>query len=423
MIRREILKEVLLDNRNEVVKHQVIPRSFQFEEFGNYVFVGIRRAGKSFLLYQRIQELLHNGHTWNEMLYVNFEDERLIGMTAADLNLILEVHAEMSTDRPMLFLDEIQNIDGWDKFVRRLADNKYRAYVTGSNAKMLSQDVATTLGGRYITVHVYPYDFKEFLYANGVEVTENSLFATESRAEIKRIFNDYFRSGGFPEGASLAAKRDYLTSVYQKIYLGDIAARNAITNTFGLKIMIKKLAESIKQPISFNRIANIVSTTGSKLSTTSAIKYVEYAESAWLLQRINNIAAKLAEKESNSKYYFTDNGILNLFLIDGNTSLLENLVAISLIRQFGKEDAVFFYNKGIEVDFYIPEKEWAIQVSYNIKDLETRERETDALIKLSKVLPCKRFLVITFDEESVLQMDNHSRIEVIPVWKWLLMLR
>ena len=423
MIRREILKEVLLDNRNEVVKHQVIPRSFQFEEFGNYVFAGIRRAGKSFLLYQRIQELLHNGHTWNEMLYVNFEDERLIGMTAADLNLILEVHAEMSTDRPMLFLDEIQNIDGWDKFVRRLADNKYRAYVTGSNAKMLSQDVATTLGGRYITVHVYPYDFKEFLYANGVEVTENSLFATESRAEIKRIFNDYFRSGGFPEGASLAAKRDYLTSVYQKIYLGDIAARNAITNTFGLKIMIKKLAESIKQPISFNRIANIVSTTGSKLSTTSAIKYVEYAESAWLLQRINNIAAKLAEKESNSKYYFTDNGILNLFLIDGNTSLLENLVAISLIRQFGKEDAVFFYNKGIEVDFYIPEKEWAIQVSYSIKDLETRERETDALIKLSKVLPCKRFLVITFDEESVLQMDNHSRIEVIPVWKWLLMLR
>lgn len=187
--------------------------------------------------------------------------------------------------------------------------------------------------------------------------------------------------------------------------------------------MIKKLAESVKQPISFNRIANIVSTTGSKLSTTSAIKYVEYAESAWLLQRINNIAAKLAEKESNSKYYFTDNGILNLFLIDGNTSLLENLVAINLIRQFGKEDAVFFYNKGVEVDFYIPEEQWAIQVSYSIKDLETKERETDALIKLSKVLPCRRLLIITFDEESVLQIDNHARIEVIPVWKWLLMLR
>ena len=288
---------------------------------------------------------------------------------------------------------------------------------------MLSSDIQTTLGGRYITINVYPYSFPEFLEVHHTAYDELSLLGTESRAAVMNRFIDYFHNGGFPEGALLAAKRNYLTSVYQKIYLGDIAARNAITNTFGLKIMIKKLAESIKQPISFNRIANIVSTTGSKLSTTSAIKYVEYAESAWLLQRINNIAAKLAEKESNSKYYFTDNGILNLFLIDGNTSLLENLVAISLIRQFGKEDAVFFYNKGIEVDFYIPEKEWAIQVSYSIKDLETRERETDALIKLSKVLPCKRFLVITFDEESVLQMDNHIGIEVIPVWKWLLMLR
>ena len=329
MIRREILKEVLLDNRNEVVKHQVIPRSFQFEEFGNYVFVGIRRAGKSFLLYQRIQELLHSGHTWNEMLYVNFEDERLIGMTAADLNLILEVHAEMSTDRPMLFLDEIQNIDGWDKFVRRLADNKYRAYVTGSNAKMLSQDVATTLGGRYITVHVYPYDFKEFLYANGVEVTENSLFATESRAEIKRIFNDYFRSGGFPEGASLAAKRDYLTSVYQKIYLGDIAARHSIENTFALRILFRKLAESIKQPVSFTRITNIVASTGVKISKNTVINYMEYAKDACLLIPIQNIADKLVERETNPKYYFADNGILNLLLLDADTSLLENLVAWS----------------------------------------------------------------------------------------------
>ena len=158
---KDIIKQIILNQQEFISQVKLLPRKISIEENGNYVFVGIRRAGKSFLLYQRIQELLHNGHTWNEMLYVNFEDERLIGMTAADLNLILEVHAEMSTDRPMLFLDEIQNIDGWDKFVRRLADNKYRAYVTGSNAKMLSQDVATTLGGRYITVHVYPYDFKD----------------------------------------------------------------------------------------------------------------------------------------------------------------------------------------------------------------------------------------------------------------------
>ena len=410
----------MLDNQKEVQRYEILQRDFQFEDFGNYVLVGIRRAGKSFLIYQRIQQLLAEGIGWENMLYINFEDERLDGMHVSELNLIIEAHLEMYGKRPILFLDEIQNIEGWEKFARRLADEKYKVYITGSNAQMLSSDIQTTLGGRYITVNVYPYSFKEFLKVHHTAYDELSLLGTESRAAIVNRFTDYFYNGGFPEGALLAAKRNYLTSVYQKIYLGDIATRNGISNTFGLKIMIKKLAESIKQPISFTRVANIVSTTGSKLSTTSVIKSIGYSESAWLLQRVNNIAAKLAEKESNSKYYFTDNGILNLFLIDGNTSLLENLVAISLIRQFGKEESVFFYNKGIEVDFYIPEEQWAIQVSYSIKDPATKERETDALIKLSKVLTCKRFFIITFDEEGILQTNNNIEIEVIPIWKWLL---
>lgn len=416
---KQILKSIMLDNQKDIQQYEVFKRDFEFEEFGNYVFVGIRRAGKSFLLYQRMQQLLAEGIGWDSMLYVNFEDERLIGMQSSDLNLIIEAHLEMYGKRPILFLDEIQNVDGWEKFVRRLADTKYRVYVTGSNAKMLSSDVQTTLGARYIIINVYPYSFKEFLNVHQTKFDELALLATETRAIVMNRFIDYFYHGGFPEGALLKAKRNYLTSVYQKIYLGDIASRNGIGNTFGLKVMIKKLAESVRQPMSFNRIANVVSTTGSKLSTSSAIKYMEYAESAWLILRINNIAAKLAEKESNCKYYFTDNGILNLFLIDGNTSLLENLVAISLIRKFGTEDSVFFYNKGIEVDFYIPNEEWAIQVSYSIKDPDTRCRETEALLKIKNALPCKRFSIITFDEEETILMGD-TTIEVISVWKWLL---
>lgn len=416
---KQILKSIMLDNQKDIQQYEVFKRDFEFEEFGNYVFVGIRRAGKSFLLYQRMQQLLAEGIGWDSMLYVNFEDERLIGMQSSDLNLIIEAHLEMYGKRPILFLDEIQNVDGWEKFVRRLADTKYRVYVTGSNAKMLSSDVQTTLGARYIIINVYPYSFKEFLNVHQTRFDELALLATETRAIVMNRFIDYFYHGGFPEGALLKAKRNYLTSVYQKIYLGDIASRNGIGNTFGLKVMIKKLAESVRQPMSFNRIANVVSTTGSKLSTSSAIKYMEYAESAWLILRINNIAAKLAEKESNCKYYFTDNGILNLFLIDGNTSLLENLVAISLIRKFGTEDSVFFYNKGIEVDFYIPNEEWAIQVSYSIKDPDTRCRETEALLKIKNALPCKRFSIITFDEEETVLMGDIT-IEVISVWKWLL---
>ncbi|MEG0519364.1 MAG: ATP-binding protein [Bacteroidales bacterium] len=417
---RSILKSVIADNQLEVPKYKVIPRIFSFEEFGNYVFVGIRRAGKSFLLYQRMQQLLSQGIGWDEMLYINFEDERLVGMSVDDLNLLLEIHLEMYGKRPILFLDEIQNIAGWEKFARRMADTKYRVYITGSNAKMLSGDVQTTLGGRYIAVDVYPYDFKEYLTANNVTLTPTSLIATETKAEILRKFNDYFYFGGFPEGATLNAKRDYLTSVYQKIYLGDIATRHSIDNAFALRVLFKKVAESVKQPISFNRIANIVSSTGAKVGTTTVINYMEYAKDAWLISSIHNIASKLADKESTPKYYFNDNGILNLFLLDGQTSLLENLVAITLLRRYGREDAVFFYNRNIEVDFYLPDSATAIQVCYSLDNRDgTYDREIGALIKLTKALDCSRLMVITYSEERIIEVENNT-IEVIPIWKWLL---
>ncbi len=417
---RSILKSVIADNQLEVPKYRVIPRKFRFEEFGNYVFVGIRRAGKSFLLYQRMQQLLQQGVGWDEMLYINFEDERLVGMCVDDLNLLLEIHLEMYGKRPILFLDEIQNITGWEKFARRMADTKHRVYITGSNAKMLSGDIQTTLGGRYITVDVYPYNFKEYLTANGIVLTQTSLMATETKAEILRKFNDFFYFGGFPEGATLNAKRDYLTSVYQKIYLGDIATRHSIDNTFALRILFKKVAESVKQPMSFNRIANIVSSTGAKVGTSTVINYMEYAKDAWLISSIHNIASKLADKESNPKYYFNDNGILNLFLLDGETSLLENLVAITLLRRYGREDAVFFYNKNVEVDFYLPDSATAIQVCYSLDNSDgTYDREVGALIKISKTLDCSRLIIITYSEERTIEVENNT-IEVLPIWKWLL---
>lgn len=414
-----LLEKIMLDNQKEVEEHRIIPRNIPLDDFDRYIVVGIRRAGKSYLLYQQIQKLLKEGHGWDEMLYINFEDERLEGFNALDFNLILEAHFEMYGKRPMLFLDEIQNITGWEKFARRLADNKYKVVITGSNAKMLSTDIQTTLGGRYLPVNVYPYSFKEFLNVAQTPYDRLTLLSTEGKARMMNRLKDYLHHGGFPEGVFMKAKRDYLLSVYQKIYLGDIIARNGISNVFGLKIMVKKIAESVKQPISFNRIANIISTSGSKLSTTSAVKYMEYMEASWLISKVTNIASKLAEKESNAKYYFTDNGILNLFIIDADTSLLENMVAVSLIRKYGRQDAVFFYNKNIEVDFYIPEQEIAIQVAYSIRDEETRKREIKALLALQNVLPCSKRYIITYDEEDEWQAETEG-IEVVPIWKWLL---
>ncbi|MFI3287439.1 MAG: ATP-binding protein [Rikenellaceae bacterium] len=419
-MKREIIKQIILDNQIEVASYQVNPRNFRFEDFGNYVLVGIRRAGKSFLLYQRMQELLSQGMDWSDMLYINFEDERLIDIGVEDLNLLLEVHLELYNRRPILFLDEIQNIDGWEKFARRLADSKYRVYITGSNAKMLSTDVQTTLGGRYLTVEVYPYSFEEFLRVNDLNVDESLFHSTASRANIFNLFEDYFLYGGFPEGATLSAKRNYLTSVYQKIYLGDIAARNKVDNNFALRVMFKKIAESIKQPLSFSRISKILSSTGVKIGTQTVINYIGYAKNAWLLSSIQNIAGKIADKESNPKYYFIDNGILSLLLLNTNTSLLENLVAVTLLRRYGRQDAVFFYNKNVEVDFYIPDEEIAIQVCYNLStDSDTYQREVRALIKLQKVLPSKRMIIITKEEERTIEIEDKT-IEVIPIYKWLL---
>lgn len=420
MIQKEVIKEILLENRQEIERQQVVRRNIEMESFANYVLVGVRRAGKSFMLYQQIQENLKNGITWDSMLYINFEDERLIGMTAQELNLILEVHGMMSAQRPMLFLDEIQNIDGWEKFARRLADSKYRVYITGSNAKMLSSDVATTLGGRYIVRHIMPYSFREYLSANDVPCDDQSISTTSGRADVQRYFAEYFRFGGFPEGARLASKRDYLNSVYQKIFVGDIAARNKIDNIFSLRILFRKMAESVKQPTSFTRLANIIASTGAKLGKATLINYMEYAKEAFLIYPIKNIADNLTSRETNPKYYFVDNGIISILALDADTSLLENMVALELIRRYGTDGRIFFFNRNVEVDFYVPEEALAIQVSYNPhKTDDTWQRESGALIKLGNKLDCRRRLILTYDTEESAEMDGNV-IEVMPVWKWMI---
>ena len=196
MISIEILKQVILDNQRAVEQQMVIPRSIDLDENMNYVLVGVRRAGKSFLLYQRMQQNLKQGIGWDQMLYINFEDERLINMEVSNLNLLLETFARIyGTERPILFLDELQNIYGWEKFVRRLADNKYRLYITGSNAHMLSAEIATTLGGRFIMKEVYPYSFTEYLEARQVPfdmAAQTGDFAAKSlRADAGSV--DFFK--------------------------------------------------------------------------------------------------------------------------------------------------------------------------------------------------------------------------------------
>lgn len=420
MVNRQKLLEVLLENRKEVMRYAVIQRSISLEGFDRQVLVGVRRAGKSYLLFGHIQKLVREGLPIEQIVYFNFEDERLDNLELDDLDTILEIQASLNSNRPVLFFDEIQNIDGWEKFARRLADQKYSVFITGSNAKMLSKDVASTLGGRFLTKEVYPFSLDEFLLINGMDLKDPYLLVTtDGRAHFLRLYEEYFQFGGFPECAILPSKRDYLMSLYQKIFLGDIAARNRIENLFALKTLFRKIAESVNQSISFTRATNIVASTGTKIGKNTVINYIEYAKEACLLFSISNIADNLTERVSNPKYYFIDNGIISLLALDVRTSLLENMLALALIRKYGSKDAVYYYSNGVEVDFYIPDAETAIQVSYTLNSSsETFDREVKALEKISERLSVKHKLIITYDEEYHPRL-NELGIETLPAWKFI----
>lgn len=416
MLNKDLIKDIIVENQrfvSTVIFHQ---REYVFEDSLNYVLVGLRRAGKSYLLYQRMRQLIDRGHNVEEMCYFNFEDDRLGVITMEDLDTIKSAYEEMYDSRPFFFFDEIQVVDGWEKFARRLADQKYRVYITGSNAKMLSSEIATTLGGRYAIKEVFPLSFAEFLSFEGIDVKRNNALHLHKK-EIMKHFETYFRFGGLPETVNLQDKRSWLSGLFNKIFFGDLIARYDIRNDFGLRLLAKKLAESVKQPSSYNRLANVVTSAGKKTSTDTVIDYVRYMCESWLLLPVENIVGKLTERNTQRKYYFIDNGILNLFLADPESSLLENMVAINLVKQWG--DQVYFYHNGVEVDFYLPEQKKLIQASYDMQDDETREREIEALIKVAKRLGVDDLLIVTKDEESVVERSSKV-IKVVPSWKWLL---
>ena len=352
---------------------------------------------------------------------MNFEDERLLEITVDDLNTILEIGLELAgiDNKPYLFLDEIQNINGWEKFARRLADMKYHINITGSNSKMLSNEIASTLGGRFMIMNIYPYSFTEYLVAKGKANNFCDAISTKDRADVISQYNEYVTYGAFPELVDIKNKRDYLSSIYQTVYLGDIITRNKVTNDFAIKLILKKIAETITKPLSFNRLTNIIKSTGISLGKQTVINYLGYITDSYLLFSIPNYAAKLALKETSPKYYFMDTGFLELMLLDCKSAQLENLVAIELIRRYGKDD-VFYFENNVEIDFYIPSEGLAVQVSMQVLDnIDTKERETRAFIRLNNFIHLSKCILITNAEEAILDYEGIT-INVVPIWKWLL---
>lgn len=418
----EVLKQVIFDQRQVIRDAVIVDRAYDFEPEANYVVVGMRRSGKSTLLYKRAREIVDAGADWNQIVYVNFEDERLVEFGLEDFNDIVQTAAELSDARPFFFFDEIQNVSGWERFARRLADAHERVSITGSNATMLSAEMESRLGGRYLSKEVTPYSFSEFLDAKGVAHDQEALCTATLNGTIRSAAVEFLREGGLPESVGWLDRRSYAESVYQKVLLGDIAARHAVRKVQTLRVLMKKIAETVTSPVSYSRLRKAVSSTGISCSTDSAISYVGFAEESYLVFSARNYVAKFSEREGVFKYYFNDNGLLNLFLVNRDSRLLENAVATDLRRRHGP-DLYYLRSErtGIDLDFYVPEESVAVQVCWTLDEGDFR-RETASLAKLARdgELGLDRSVIVTFEDDEKTLIVDGVEIEVVPLYRFLL---
>jgi predicted AAA+ superfamily ATPase len=416
-----VIKSVIADMRAYIKTVSIIDRHVLFEDQANYVITGIRQCGKSFVLYKKVRDLVASGVDWNDIIYVNFEDDRLAEFIQKDFSDLVEVAEEISSNHPIYFLDEVQIVDGWASFARRLKDQGQRVYITGSNSKMISREIEAKLGGRYLGKEMTPYTFSEFLSAKAFPLPKDIAFlSSEEKGKLNGLLAEFFIWGGFPALIDYTDKRGYLESTYQKIYVGDIATRNEIRNIRSLRVLYKKMAETLKDEISYTKLFNVMKDIGFPVSKDTIIDYVSYAEEAYLLFELGNYYGFFEDKETTPKYYFSDNGLLSLFLDGKEGQLLENLIAVTLYR-LAKEDLYFVKSSktGIDVDFYLPEKRLAIQSCYSLNEKDF-DREMENLAKLSEAMPSPlRLVVVTYEQKKTINYRGKT-IEVIPLLEFLL---
>lgn len=419
-----IIKTIIGEKQLEISQVKLVKRPVSYEDAMCYVNVGVRRAGKSWLLFQDIRERVSMGKSaFQDCLYINFEDERISDIESRELGLTIDCYQEMfGSKKPLVYLDEIQNVDGWEKFVRRLAESGFRVMVTGSNAKMLSKEIASTLGGSFVIREVFPFSWREYLSYHGVFPGPNWEYEPDTRLEVRRRFDDYFYNGGFAESFPIVGKREWLTSLLQRILMGDILTRHKIRNDRQLRLLVRTVADNVMQSTSISRFEHVIKSSGEKISSPTVKDYLEYLEESDLIYSIPNYASPDSEQETLRKRYFIDNGLLNLYLYKGETKLLENIVGLQLRKQYWnpEEPRLFYYKRnGVDLDFYIPEEKMAIQVSYDLSSHDTRDRETATLVNFDRTFKLDRALIVTFDQEDTYERDGLT-IDVVPVWKWLL---
>ena len=416
-----IIKQILLEQKDEIarffnktlVDREVMPYAKKvFKTDLIKAVMGIRRCGKSTISHQLLK-----GQRYG---YINFDDERLIGVTSKGLNDFLEVLEEINPGLKYILLDEIQNVEGWELFVNRLKRLDYNITVTGSNSRLLSKELATHLTGRHFSIELLPFSFREFLKSKNIVINKDDFYLTKQKANIKRELEEYMEIGGMPELFKIEVKKSYLRELFDKIISRDIIFRYEVKYARDLKELALYAVSAFASRFTYHKIKDIFG-----IKSVHTIKnYLSYMEEAYLIFQLNPFSFKVKQQINQPrKFYCIDTGFINALapkVTLDRGKLMENIVFTELKRR-GKE--VYFYSQpDYEVDFLVKEGlkiEQLIQVCFSVADRDTKKRETKALLYACDKLRCNDLVVITWDKDAE-EALNSKKIKFISLGNWLL---
>ena len=409
--------EELLQNGRIIEREIDLDRIKQEIKFPNILAIlGIRRSGKSVFTWLLMKD--------EKFGYINFFDERLSKFQATELSLVIQAFLELYNGVDYFVFDEIQRIEGWERFISRLRTSK-KIIITGSNSDLLRGNLSSLITGRHLDVTIFPFSFREFLKMNDTEIIREWYLYDDKRARVKRLFNNFLVKGGFPEVQNLGTR--ILQEIFRDIIENDIISRHHIRNKVGIRNLSQYLASNISKEISFEKIKGFLDIRNSH----TVAKYVGYLEESYMFFLLKRFSNKLKEQFiAPKKVYAIDLALANSIsfrITHDQGRQFENMVFLELMRRnlyLGLNEELFYWkdHRGREVDFVIKKENEIIeliQVSSIINEDDLIQRETDNLILCSKELKCNNLTVITLDYEAE-QMIKGEKIRFIPIWKWIL---
>ncbi len=387
-----------------------VERAFQVPHA--VIISGLRRVGKSTLLAQIAHKLGRNS-----FYYVNFEDDRFLGFQSDDANHLYQVLVETFGERKIFVIDEVQNIPGWEHFVRRFMDMDFKFYITGSNASLLSRELGTRLTGRYVPIELLPFSFGEYLRFCKETIPDLQRMTTVEKARLNNLLDVYLQAGGIPDALKYP-ELPLLRTLYDDILYRDIATRYRLEAVTALKELAFFLMSNPASLVSFNKLKDQF-----RLGSVNTIKsYIDYLENSWLVFTLNLYDFSVKRQQiAPKKVYCIDTGLASTvgFGFSPNTGkLLENLVFLALRRQT-KEIYYYATPSGYEVDFYLPEKRQLIQVARNLENPTTREREIRALSDALRGVKAESALILSDANGNEFEIEE-TRVEIRSVSEWLL---